>query len=72
MDYDWEVYHVRCNVSGVGHVYGRFKKKGTSSWFTRDIACIVDESRYCVWCEAGNGGTLWAKNPSWFLANLNR
>ena len=72
MDYDWEVYHVRCNVSGVGHVYGRFKKKGTSSWFTRDIACIADESRYCVWCEAGNGGTLWAKNPSWFLANLNR
>ena len=72
MDYDWEVYHVRCNVSGVGHVYGRFKKKGTSSWFTRDIACIADESRYCVWCEAGNGGTLRAKNPSWFLANLYR
>ena len=72
MDYDWEVYHVRCNVSGVGHVYGRFKKKGTNNWFVRDIACIADESRYCVWCEAGNGGTLLAKNPNWFLQNRNR
>ena len=72
MDYDWEVYHVMYNVSGVGHVYGRFKKKGTNNWFTRDIACIADESRYCVWCEAGNGGTLRAKNPNWFLQNRNR
>lgn len=72
MDYDWEVYHVKCNVSGVGHVYGRFKKKGTNNWFVRDIACIADESRYCIWCEAGNGGNLLAKNPYWFLQNLNR
>ena len=72
MDYDWEVYHVMCNVSGVGHVYGRFKKKGTNNWFVRDIACIADESRYCIWCEAGNGGTLRAKNPYWFLQNRNR
>lgn len=72
MDYDWEVYHVKCNVSKVGHVYGRFKKKGTNNWFVRDIACIADESRYCVWCEAGNGGSLLAKNPNWFLQNRNR
>lgn len=72
MDYDWQVHHVRCNRSGTGHVYGMFKKKGTSNWFIRDIACIADESRYCIWCEAGNGGSLIAKNPSWFTNNLNR
>ena len=48
------------------------KKKGTNNWFTRDIACIADESRYCVWCEVPNGGNLLAKNPNWFLQNLNR
>ena len=72
MDYDWEVIHTQCKQSKVGHVYGRFKKKGTSNWFTRDIACIADESRYCVWCEVPNGGTLLAKNPSWFINNRNR
>jgi len=73
MDYDWEVYHVQCNVSKVGHVYGRFRKKdGSTGWFVRDIACIADESRYCVWCPAGDGGTLLAKNPNWFLQNRNR
>lgn len=72
MDYDWEVIHTKCKQSGTGHVYGRFKKKGTNNWFTRDIACIADESRYCVWCEVPNKGTLLAKNPSWFLANRNR
>jgi len=72
MDYDWEVIHTQCRQSGVGHVYGRFKKKGTSNWFTRDIACIADESRYCVWCEVPNGGNLLAKNPSWFINNRNR
>lgn len=72
MDYDWEVIHTKCNKSGVGHVYGRFKKKGTSNWFIRDIACIADESRYCIWCQVGNGGTQLAKNPSWFLKNRQR
>lgn len=72
LGYDWEVIHTKCNKSGTGHVYGRFKKKGTSNWFIRDIACIADESRYCIWCQVGNGGTQLAKNPNWFLQNLNR
>ena len=73
MDYDWEVIHTKCRKSGTGHVYGRFKKKGTSNWFIRDIACIADESRYCVWCNVDTGGGyLLAKNPSWFLANRNK
>ena len=70
LGYEWKVYHVRCNQSGTGHVYGMFKRDG--DWFIRDIACIADESRYCVWCEAGNGGSLIATNPSWFLSNLRR
>lgn len=70
LGYEWKVYHVQCNQSGVGHVYGMFRKGG--EWFIRDIACIADESRYCVWCEAGNGGSLIAVNPAWFLSNLRR
>ena len=73
MDYEFKVIHTKCAVSGTGHVYGKFRKKGTSEWFIRDIACIADESRYCVWCNVDNGkGYLLEVNPSWFMANLNR
>ena len=74
LGYEWKVYHVKCNQSGVGHVYGMFRKSNVNNgnWFIRDIACIADESRYCVWCEAGNGGSLLATNPNWFLDNLRR
>ena len=74
MGYEWKVYHVLCNQSKVGHVYGMFRRSDVNNgeWFVRDIACIADESRYCVWCEADNGGTLLATNPSWFLENLHR
>lgn len=74
LGYDWKVYHVECNQSGTGHVYGMFRKDGVNNgnWFIRDPACIADESRYCTWCEAGNGGSLLAVNPYWFLQNKNR
>ena len=74
MGYEWKVHHVECNQSGVGHVYGLFRKAGVNNgnWFIRDIACIADESRYCIWCEANNGGSLLATNPSWFTSNLKR
>jgi len=72
MDYDWRVIHTQCRQSGVGHVYGQFKKKNSSEWFTRDIACIADESRYCVWCEVPNGGNQLAVNPNWFIQNRLR
>lgn len=73
MDYDFEVIHTQCRQSGTGHVYGRFRKKdGSTGWFVRDIACIADESRYCIWCEVPSGGNLIAKNPSWFYQNLHR
>jgi len=74
LGYEWKVIHTQCKQSKVGHVYGLFRKKGINggNWFVRDIACIADESRYCVWCEVPNGGNKLAENPSWFLANLRR
>lgn len=71
MDYDWEIIHTSCKQSGTGHVYPRFRKKG-GNWFTRDVACMADESRYCIWCEVPNGGNLIAKNPSWWKQNMSR
>ena len=74
MGYEWKVIHTQCNQSGVGHVYGMFRRADVNNgaWFIRDIACIADESRYCIWCEVGNGGTQLAVNPNWFLQNRNR
>lgn len=72
MGYDWKVIHTQCRQSGTGHVYGMFKKKNSADYFVRDIACIADESRYCIWCEVPDGGNLLAENPSWFLSNLRR
>ena len=74
LDYEWKAHHVQCNQSGTGHIYPLFRKAGVNggNWFVRDVACISDESRYCIWCEAGNGGSLLAVNPYWFIQNLHR
>ena len=74
LGYDWKAIHVRCNQSGTGHIYPMFRKAGVNGgeWFTRDVACIADESRYCIWCEANNGGSIIDINPSWFIQNLHR
>lgn len=70
LGYKYKVIHTQCKQSGTGHVYGMFKKDG--DWFIRDVACIADESRYCVWCQVPNGGYKLAENPSWFMENLSR
>lgn len=74
LGYEWKAIHVQCNKSGVGHVYGMFRKSSVNGgkWFVRDISCIADESRYCIWCEANNGGKKLAENPAWFKENLYR
>ena len=74
LDYEWKVIHTQCRQSGTGHVYGMFRKPNVNNgeWFIRDISCIADESRYCVWCEVPDGGYKLAENPSWFLENLRR
>ena len=71
LGYEWKCIHTQCRQSGTGHVYLKLRKGG--NWFTRDIACIVDESRYCVWCDVDNAkGYKLAENPSWWMANRNR
>lgn len=74
LGYEWKVIHTQCKQSGTGHVYGMFRRKDVNNgeWFIRDIACIADESRYCVWCEVPSGGNLLATNPNWFMQNLRR
>lgn len=75
MGYDVKAIHTKCKQSGTGHIYLKFKhKKNTNDkWITRDIACIVDERRSCVWCDVDAGrGSLVAVNPAWFVQNISR
>ena len=70
LGYEWKCIHTQCRQSGTGHVYLKLRKGG--NWFVRDVACIADESRYCIWCEVPNKGSLLAENPSWWMSNRNR
>ena len=71
LGYEWRCIHTKCRQSGTGHVYLKLRKGG--EWFTRDVACIADESRYCVWCDVDNGGgNLISENPDWWKQNRNR
>ena len=74
LGYDWKCIHTQCRQSGTGHVYLKLRKKGsTGNFFIRDVACIADESTYCVWCNTDTGaGYKLAENPSWWLANRQR
>lgn len=70
MGYEWKCIHVKCRVSGTGHVFGKFRKPNKTDWFIRDIASVADGgSIISVWCR---DGTVLAENPQWFLANLHR
>lgn len=72
LGYDVIVLHVQCRKSGTGHVrlMARHKKYTENEWVYRDIACVADGgSITCNWCM---DGILLAKNPSWFMQNLNR
>lgn len=71
LGYEWKCIHTQCRQSGTGHVYLKLRKGG--NWFTRDVACIADESKYCVWCDVDNAkGYKLAENPLWWMANRNR
>lgn len=68
MGYSWKCVHVKCRVSGAGHVFGKFKKQG--DWFVRDIASVADGgSISSVWCR---DGIVLSENPQWWLNNLRR
>ena len=70
MGYEWKCIHVKCRQSGTGHVFLKLRKKGSSTWFTRDIASVADGGAIeSVWCA---NGYLLGENPQWWLANRNR
>lgn len=70
MGYDWKTIHVKCKQSGDGHVFNKFKKKGTSTWFARDISSVADGGAVdSIWCA---NGTVLATNPQWWMENRNR
>lgn len=64
--------HVKCRVSGTGHIRLRLKhKKHTGgSWINRDPAAVADTTSGNVrtlWCE---DGYLIAYDPSWIFTDL--
>lgn len=64
-----ECLHVKCKVSGMGHVRMKITKKD-GSVFYRDPAAVLDgEGVSGNWCM---DGTLLATDPYWFMQNVNR
>lgn len=71
MGYDWKCIHVECRVSGIGHVWGKFRHKTytENTWINRDPSAVCGNSIRSMWCE---DGYFLAENPSWWMENLNR
>ena len=74
LGYDVKIIHVKCNGSGEGHVFGKFRHKVHTGgkWITRDGACVVSPNGKpltCVWC---GDGRVQAVNPAWFVKDLNK
>ena len=71
MGYDWKCIHVECRVSGIGHVWGKFRHKTytDNTWINRDPSAVCGNSIRSMWCE---DGYFLAENPSWWMENLKR
>lgn len=68
LGYTVQFVHVRCRVSGTGHVRLRLKKKASDDWFYRDPASVLDgDGVTSNWCM---DGSIIAYNPSWVLADV--
>ena len=72
LGYDVQFVHVKCRVSGTGHIRLRLRhKKHTSgNWINRDPAAVADTTSGNVrslWCE---DGYLIAYDPSWIFTDL--
>ena len=72
LGYDVQFAHVKCRVSGTGHIRLRLRhKKHTSgNWINRDPAAVADTTSGNVrslWCE---DGYLIAYDPSWIFTDL--
>ena len=72
LGYDVQFVHVKCRVSGTGHIRLRLRhKKHTSGkWINRDPAAVADTTSgnvRAIWCE---DGYLIAYDPSWIFTDL--
>ena len=72
LGYDVQFVHVKCRVSGTGHIRLRLKhKKHTGgNWINRDSAAVADTNSSNVrtlWCE---DAYLIAYDPSWIFTDL--
>ena len=72
LGYDVQFVHVKCRVSGTGHIRLRLKhKKHTGgNWINRDPAAVADTTSgnvRALWCE---DGYLIAYDPSWIFTDL--
>ena len=72
LGYDVQFVHVKCRVSGTGHIRLRLRhKKHTSgNWINRDPAAVADTTSgnvRSIWCE---DGYVIAYDPSWIFTDL--
>ena len=62
LGYDVQFVHVKCRVSGTGHI--KYKKHTGGNWINRDSAAVADTTSgnvRAIWCEEGY---LIAYDPS--------
>lgn len=71
LKYDVQFVHVKCRVSGIGHILLRLKhtKNSGGKWFYRDPAAISDNKGNvnARWCS---DGSVIAYDPSWIFTDL--
>lgn len=72
LGYDVQFVHVKCRVSGTGHIRLRLrhKKHTGGNWINRDPATVADTTSgnvRAIWCE---DGYLITYNPSWIFTDL--
>ena len=72
LGYDVQFVHVKCRVSGTGHIRLRLrhKKHTGGNWINRDPAAVADTTSgnvRAIWCE---DGYLIAYDPSWIFTDL--
>lgn len=72
LGYDVQFVHIKCRVSGTGHIRLRLKHKkyAGGNWITRDSAEVADTTSgnvRAVWCE---DTYLIVYDPSWIFTDL--
>ena len=72
LGYDVQFVHVKCRVSGTGHIRLRLrhKKHTGGNWINRDPAAVADTTSgnvRSIWCD---DGYIIAYDPSWIFTDL--